>query len=122
MGKVFNGLQNNKSISSLFIIVLFTFFSSTTVFGQNESLEVSNEKVLNIQNDIVIESPAKVSNSDVNSNVNFILWFMGTKEDMGKTFSNDDVYSKKNFLTSGREPNRLMVKTLLKKALNIKSC
>lgn len=122
MGKVFNGLQNNKSISSLFIIVLFTFFSSTTVFGQNESLEVSNEKVLNIQNDIVIESPAKVSNLDVNSNVNFILWFMGTKEDMGKTFSNDDVYSKKSFLTSGREPNRLMVKTLLKKALNIKSC
>jgi hypothetical protein len=122
MGKVFNGLQNNKSISSLFIIVLFTFFSSTTVFGQNESLEVSNEKVLNIQNDIVIESPAKVYNSDVNSNVNFILWFMGTKEDMGKTFSNDDVYSKKSFLTSGREPNRLMVKTLLKKALNIKSC
>nr|WP_315250801.1 hypothetical protein [uncultured Flavobacterium sp.] len=122
MGKVFNGLQNNKNISSLFIIVLFTFFSSTTVFGQNESLEVSNEKVLNTQNYIVIESPAKVSNSDVNSNVNFILWFMGTKEDMGKTFSNDDVYSKKSFLTSGREPNRLMVKTLLKKALNIKSC
>lgn len=122
MGKVFNGVQNNKNISSLFIIVLFAFFSTTTVFGQKEGLEVSNEKVLNIQNDIVIESPAKVSNSAVNSNVNFILWFMGTKEDMGKTFSNDDVYSKKSFLTSGREPNRLMVKTLLKKALNIKSC
>lgn len=122
MGKVFNGLQSNKNISSLFIIVLFTFFSSTTVFGQNESLEVSNEKVLNIQNDIVIESPAKVSNSSVNSNVNFILWFMGTKEDMGKTFSDDGMYTKKSFMTSGREPNRLMVKTLLKKALNIKSC
>nr|WP_315157865.1 hypothetical protein [uncultured Flavobacterium sp.] len=122
MGKVFNGLQSNKNISSLFIIVLFTFFSSTTVFGQNESLEVSNEKVLNIQNDIVIESPAKVSNSAVNSNVNFILWFMGTKEDMGKIFSDDGMYTKKSFMTSGREPNRLMVKTLLKKALNIKSC
>nr|WP_315201033.1 hypothetical protein [uncultured Flavobacterium sp.] len=122
MSKVFKGLQNNKNISSLFIIVLFTFFSTTTVFGQKESLEISNEKVLNIQNNIVIESPVKVSNSAVNSNVNFILWFMGTKEDIGKTYSNDNMYSKKSFLTSGREPNHLLVKTLLKKALNIKSC
>lgn len=122
MIKVFKGLQNNKNISSLFIIVLFTFFSTTAVFGQKESLEISNEKVLNIQNNIVIESPAKVFNSAVNSNVNFILWFMGTKEDIGKTYSNDDMYSKKSFLTSGREPNHLLVKTLLKKALNIKSC
>ena len=122
MIKVFKGLQNNKNISSLFIIVLFTFFSTTAVFGQKESLKISNEKVLNIQNNIVIESPAKVSNSAVNSNVNFILWFMGTKEDMGKTFSDDGMYSKKSILTSGREPNHLLIKTLLKKALNIKSC
>ena len=122
MSKIFNVLQNNKNTSSLFIIVLLAFFSTTTVFGQKESLEVSNEEVLNIQNNIVIESPAKVSNSAVNSNVNFILWFMGTKEDIGRTFFDDGMYSKKSFLTSGREPNRLMVKTLLKKALNIKSC
>lgn len=123
MGKFFSALQNNKNRSSLFIIVLFAFFSTTTVFGQKESLEVSNQEVLNIQNNIVIESPVKVSNSVIiNSNVNFILWFMGTKEDMGKTFSDDGMYSKKSFLTSGREPNHLLVKTLLKKALNIKSC
>lgn len=123
MGKIFNVLQNNKNRSSLFIIVLLTFFSTTSVFGQKESLEVPNGEVLNIQNDIVIESPAKESGSVItNSNVNFILWFMGTKEDMGKTFSDDGMYSKKSFLTSGREPNHLLVKTLLKKALNIKSC
>jgi hypothetical protein len=123
MGKFFSALQNNKNTSSLFIIILLTFFSTTTVFGQKESLEVSSEELLNIQNNIVIESPAKVSNPIIlNSNVNFILWFMGTKEDMGNTFSDDGMYSKKSFLTSGREPNHLLVKTLLKKALNIKSC
>ena len=122
MDKFFSVLQNNKNRSSLFIMVLFTFFCTTTVFGQKENLEGSNQEVLNIQNNIVIESSVKVSNSAVNSNVNFILWFMGTKEDIGKTYSNDGMYSKKSFLTSGREPNHLLVKTLLKKALNIKSC
>lgn len=121
MSKIFNAFKNNNKSIFLVIVVLFAFFSSTAVFGQNERVEVLNEEFTN-HNNIVIENPAKVSNSAVNSNVNFILWFMGTKEDMGKTFSNDDVYSKKSFLTSGREPNRLMVKTLLKKALNIKSC
>jgi hypothetical protein len=122
MSKIFNVFQNNNNSSFLFIVVLFSFFSSTAVFGQNEREGISSEEIT-YHNNIVIESPAKVSNSVImNSNVNFILWFMGTKEDFGKTFSNDDMYSKKSFLTSGREPNRLMVKTLLKKALNIKSC
>jgi hypothetical protein len=123
MSKFFNVLQINKNRSSLFIIILFAFFFTSTVFGQKASLEVSNEEILNVQNNIVIDNPEKASNSVIiNSNVNFILWFMGTKEDIGKTLSNDDIFCKKSFLTSGREPNRLMVKTLLKKALNIKSC
>ncbi|MGQ7946704.1 hypothetical protein [Flavobacterium sp. WC2509] len=120
MSKIFNAFQNNRSF--LFIVVLITFFSSTTVFGQKESLQISTEEVLTNHNNIVIENPVKVSSSVINSNVNFILWFMGTKEDVGQSFSNDGMYSKKSFMTSGREPNHLMVKTLLKKALNIKSC
>ena len=123
MSEVFRTMQNNNKRSFLFIIVFFAFFSTATVFGQNESLKVSNEEVVN-NNAIVIENPAKESNIvNINSNVNFILWFMGTKEDIDKTSSKDvNLYSKKSFLTSGRQPNRLLVKTLLKKALNIKSC
>lgn len=123
MSEVFRVMQNNNKKSFLFIIVLSVFFSSASVFGQNGSSEVSTAEVLINHNNIVIENPVKESNTVIiNSNVNFILWFMGTKEDIGKTLSNDDVYSKKSFLTSGREPNRLLVKTLLKKAINIKSC
>ncbi|PJJ09164.1 hypothetical protein CLU83_2494 [Flavobacterium sp. 1] len=122
MSKIFNTLQKNNNTSFLFVIVLFAFFSSTAVFGQNERVEVSSEEVTSHSN-IMIESPVKVSNTVmINPNVNFILWFMGTKEDVGKSFSDDGMYSKKSFLTSGREPNHLLVKTLLKKALNIKSC
>ncbi|WP_281636063.1 hypothetical protein [Flavobacterium marginilacus] len=124
MGKIFNVFQNNKNSSSLFIIVLISFLSTGSVFGQKENLEIPIVEVLNIHNDIVIEDPVKVSSNSLmmNSNVNFILWFMGTKEDVSKPFSDDGMYSKKSFLTSGRQPNHLLVKTLLKKALNIKSC
>ena len=122
MSKIYNAFENNNNRSFLFVIVLFTFFSTGTIFGQIEKVENSIEEVTYL-NDIVNEQPAKVSNSVIiNSNVNFILWFMGTKEDMGKSFSSEVMYTKKSFITSGREPNRLMVKTLLKKALNIKSC
>ena len=122
MSKIYNAFENNNNRSFLFVIVLFTFFSTGTIFGQIEKVVNSIEEVTYL-NDIVNEQPAKVSNSVIiNSNVNFILWFMGTKEDMGKSFSSEVMYTKKSFITSGREPNRLMVKTLLKKALNIKSC
>jgi hypothetical protein len=111
---------NNKGF--FFIMVLFIFCTSFSAFGQKTSLEVPTENLLINQNNIVIEAPVKVSTSVINSNVNFILWFMGTKDNMGETYSDDGMYSKKSFMTSGREPNRLLVKTLLKKALNIKSC
>ena len=114
--------QNNYKRNLFLLVVLFSFSSISGVFAQSSSFVAPSDEVTNAQNNIVIESPVKVSSSVSNSNVNFILWFMGTKEDMGKSFSNDGMYSKKSFMTSGREPNRLLVKTLLKKALNIKSC
>ena len=121
MNKIFKLAQINNNWGFFFVVVLFTFFTSSSVFAQNAKLEVSTEQVL-IKDNVVIEDPVKESSSSViNSNVNFILWFMGTKEDMGRTLPNDG-YSKKSFMTSGREPNHLLVKTLLKKALNIKSC
>jgi len=121
MSKVLNVIQNKNKRNLFLLVVLFSFFSNSSVFAQ-KAADVPVDGMLMDQNSLVIESPAKVSNSVSNSNVNFILWFMGTKEDMGKSFSDDGMYSKKSFMTSGREPNHLMVKTLLKKALNIKSC
>jgi hypothetical protein len=118
-------LERNKSIEiKFFIMILFAFFSTTISFAQKATFETSSDEISIHQNDNTVDAtvPVRVSTSAVNSNVNFILWFMGTKEDINSTISNEGFYSKNSILTSGREPNRLLVKTLLKKAINIKAC
>jgi hypothetical protein len=117
MYKVFKLKQKRNKRSFVCIVILFLFFLNATVFGQTKVLEVSTTEQL-LMNECKFENSAKVSSSVLNSNVNFILWFMGTKESMDKTFYDVDLYSRKSFKISGREPNHLLVKTLLKKALN----
>jgi hypothetical protein len=105
-----------------FIVILVSIFSNTSAVAQNVSFSNSSEEIVINQNGNTADTaPVRVSTSVSNSNVNFILWFMGTKEDLNSNNSNES-YSKKSILTSGREPNHLLLKTLLKKAINIKSC
>lgn len=124
MLKIFRRDQSNNIQKFKFcVIVFFVFFLSNKMVAQESSFENSVDEISINQKNLVIENaPVRVSNSVLNSNVNFILWFMGTKEDVSKTILDDVIYSKKSIITSGREPNRLLIKTLLKKALNIKSC
>lgn len=113
--------MNNRKLL-FFIVFLVTILSNTSVFAQDVSFSNSSEEIVLGQNGNTVDAaPVRVSTSVSNSNVNFILWFMGTKEDLNSDNSNES-YSKKSILTSGREPNRLLLKTLLKKAINIKSC
>jgi hypothetical protein len=115
-------VRNGKKQGLFFIIVLLAFFSSANLTAQNVSFSNSTVEIVIKQNGNTVDTaPVKVNASVSNSNVNFILWFMGTKEDLNGAKSNDS-FSKKSFLTSGREPNHLLLKTLLKKAINIKSC
>lgn len=118
-------LERDKSIKNkFFIMVLFVFLSNTISFAQKTAIETSSYEISINQNDNTADTsiPVRVTNSSVTSNMNFILWFMGTKEDVNSTMSSDSFYSKKSILTSGREPNHLLMKTLLKKAINNKSC
>ena len=111
--------QNHSKVLYFFTVVFFVFFSSTTVFSQKANIEYPSQQISINQNNIVNDNvPARV----LNSNVNFILWFMGTREDVNNTLLDVGVYSKKSIITSGREPNHLLLKTLLKKTINIKSC
>ena len=122
MGRILKIMLNYKKTKLSLVFVFFSFFSNS-ILAQNENVSIPSDEVSIVQNKIVIENPVKVStNTVLNSNVDFILWFMGTKEDFGKNFSDEDIYSKKSILTSGRQPNHLLVKTLLKKTLNNKSC
>ncbi len=64
---------------------------------------------------------AKQENTSVSSNINFVLWFMGSKQDPNRTISTESVNTKKQIMTSGMAPNRLLIKAFLKKAINLES-
>ena len=57
----------------------------------------------------------------VDSNMNFILWFMGSKQSPNSSVLPIGTSGKKQFITSGTEPNRLLIKAFLKKAVNFES-
>lgn len=105
-------------------LFLFVFLSGSVVFAQESPVEISlNEASIGPNGSTPDGTSAKASASGINnSNVNFILWFMGTRENLDNTVSNGAYYSRKSILTSGRVPNHLLMKTLLKKAINVKSC
>jgi hypothetical protein len=123
MRRIFKIVKKSNNKIHFLILVMFAFFASSTVFAQKSDFVISsNEVSVNQNGNSDDTTPVRVSTSELNSNMNFILWFMGTKEDVNGTIPNDSSYSKKSVLTSGREPNHLLIKTLLKKAINIKSC
>lgn len=123
MSRIFKIVKKSNNKIQFLILVMFIFFASSTVFAQKSDFVISsNEVSVNQNGNSDDTTPVRVSTSELNSNMNFILWFMGTKEDVNGTIPNDSSYSKKSVITSGREPNHLLIKTLLKKAINIKSC
>lgn len=121
MNRSFKIEKRNSKKMQFCILIMFVFFAGSSAFSQSSRCEISlNEDPTN--KNAVNATSVKMPTSGSNSNVNFILWFMGTKEDVNSTKSNNLFYSKKSILTSGREPNHLLLKTLLKKAINIESC
>ena len=125
MDRIFKLVKKNNTTLQFCVLVMFIFFTGSTVLAQESRFEVSSIEIPignNSNNDDAVVAPVKVSTSELNSNMNFILWFMGTKEDVNSTKSGGSFYSKKSVITSGREPNHLLMKTLLKKAVNAQSC
>ncbi|AOW09459.1 hypothetical protein [Flavobacterium gilvum] len=115
-------MRNNNNQKQFLFLILFVFFTGSVAFAQNATANSSlNEVLINPNDNAVGTATSKVS-SELNSNMNFILWFMGTKEDVNSAKSSERFYTKKSILTSGREPNHLLLKTLLKKTINNESC
>jgi hypothetical protein len=106
--------KNNKS-TTIFIVLVFALFCNVSVFGQT----IEKSEVLN--NTIESNSIAKQENTSVTSNINFVLWFMGSKQDPNRTMSKESINTKKEIMTSGMAPNRLLIKAFLKKAINLES-
>jgi hypothetical protein len=102
-----------KSIS---IILLFGFvlLSNAKVFSQTT---VSTFVITNTE---VTDGISKQENVK-NSSIEFVLWFMGSKQNPNSTISTEGINTKKQIITSGMAPNRLLIKAFLKKAVNFES-
>ena len=103
---------NTKSISMILFFMLFANFS---VIAQ------SKESLISIDNFEKISVGESVEAPSVSSNMNFVLWFMGSKQDLNSTLYIEGENTKKQVITSGAEPNRLLIKVFLKMAVNFDS-
>ncbi|MBG6110429.1 CobQ-like glutamine amidotransferase family enzyme [Flavobacterium sp. CG_9.10] len=106
----FSKQNNNNKITTIFIMVVFALFCNVSVFSQTKN-EVVNTT-------LEVNTIAKQENT---SNMNFVLWFMGSKQDPNRTITTEGINTKKQVMTSGMAPNRLLIKAFLKKAINLES-
>ena len=109
-----------KNKNTFFIVLAFMMLSIGTAFGQTA---VENNSYLNstITANTTETIVVKQEEASTNSNMNFVLWFMGTKQDPNVKIVPAGANTKKEFMTSGTAPNRLLIKAFLKKAVNYES-
>ena len=115
--KYFSLKADTKGISNLLIMFVFILMSNVSVFGQ------SAQKLVDVST-IEVNSNAKkenVSAAASSNSMNFVLWFMGTKQGPNGTISKESSSAKIQVITSGSAPNRLLIKAFLKKATNYNS-
>lgn len=117
-----NGNKKNTVIFMMFVCVLL---SNVAVFGQTavennnvQSAVIENNEIVNTTTEISSIKQEATSNA---SNMNFVLWFMGSKQSPNATTVPAGTTAKKQFMTSGTAPNRLLIKAFLKKAVNFES-
>ena len=113
--------HNSKKISTiLFLIVLFVFVSVSSAYGQTVA-ENNSDLNISIETNTPDTIITKQEDTSANSNMNFVLWFMGSKQDPNVKITPSGTTIKKQFMTSGTAPNRLLIKAFLKKAVNFES-
>ena len=111
----FSKRNDSKKTVTIFFMFIFVLVSNVSVFSQTSQ----NNTVISTTNDIT-SNEVKEDNKAA-SNVEFVLWFMGSKQDPNSTISTEGINTKKQIMTSGLAPNRLLIKAFLKKAVNFES-
>lgn len=106
---------DNKRIFKLLALFIFLVMSNVTVFGQSANNVVDNTITIEGTSNDKKENVSAVSSQS--NSMNFVLWFMGTKQDPNGTVSKDNSSKKIQAITSGSAPNRLLIKAFLKKAV-----
>ncbi|NGY36017.1 hypothetical protein FQU23_000630 [Flavobacterium sp. XN-5] len=110
----FTILFDSKRAKTFFFLFILVLVSNSTVFSQTSTVDSVEINIVEIGNSSKHESVK-------NSNMEFLLWFMGSKQDPNTTISAEGINTKKQIMTSGLAPNRLLIKAFLKKAVNFES-
>nr|WP_288834103.1 hypothetical protein [uncultured Flavobacterium sp.] len=110
-----NNVKTNKAnskLTQLIVVFVLFFMFSFSAFAQDKAVSSTGfaEKVQSTN--------VKLESSRATSNMEFALWFMGTKQDPNSTLSTEECNAKKSIITSGMAPNRLLIKAFLKKVVN----
>jgi hypothetical protein len=117
--------QNSVSRTRLIVLVVLLVLSSIGMFGQNSKQEgilvlCNSEITITSSDETVITNPN--TETKANSDLNFVSWFMGTKQAPKTNFiNNSSPNSKRQIINSGIAPNGLLLKVFLKKAINYHS-
>ena len=108
----FSRQNDTKKSVTILLTLIFVLLCNVSAFSQSSQnsvvISTANERAVN-----EVKADTKAS-----SNVEFVLWFMGSKQDPNSTISNEGINTKKQIMTSGLAPNRLLIKAFLKKAVN----
>jgi hypothetical protein len=113
--------QNSFSRIGFVVLVLF-LLSSVGMVGQNvqPTVATSTTTFTVASSDEVVATAQTTTTT--NTTMNFVSWFMGTKQTPSNNQSSEfSTNSKKQMIQSGIAPNRLLIKAFLKKATNYNS-
>jgi hypothetical protein len=113
----FSKQDGNKKITILLMVFALVLVFNVKAFAQTavENNTISSTTIASTTTELGSAKQEAVSNA---SNMNFVLWFMGSKQDPNAKVLPAGENTKKQFMTSGMAPNRLLIKAFLKKAVN----
>lgn len=106
---------SNKLILNTLMVLAFTLVSSSSFAQTTNTVAEMN------QTEVTSTKTENVSATTTSNSMNFVLWFMGSKQDPNKTINHEGTTAKKQIITSGTAPNRLLIKAFLKKASSLES-
>jgi hypothetical protein len=109
----------NKSKNGISILLVFVCALLFSVSGYSQTSIGS--QIVSSLDEVTVSTEVKAENARTSNNMEFVQWFMGTKQDPNTTISTEGTNTKKQIMTSGIAPNRLLIKAFLKKAVNFES-
>lgn len=121
----FSKRDGSKKFSIIVMMFVCVLLSNVSVFGQ-ATVESNTAQSATIQDDEVVNTTVEISTmkqevTSTATNMNFVLWFMGSKQTPNANTVPAGTTAKKQFMTSGSAPNRLLIRAFLKKAVNFES-